>query len=146
MPHTNAAKLYTPDVLALAVNLAEFPLKDGSSLKAGARSPTCGSTITVGMEQDDRGFITSVGLSVQACAIGQASAAIMAQNVIGRDQAWVRSRQSEIETWLLGADSIPDIPSFDLLDQAKLYPARHGAILLPWRAAIAALSNQGSAS
>lgn len=146
MAQTNAAKLYTPDVLALAVTLADFPLKHDSSHQADARSPTCGSTITVGMDCDESGLIASIGLSVSACAIGQASAAIMAQNVIGRDQAWVRSRQNEIETWLSGAKPTPNIPSFDLLDTAKHYPARHGAILLPWRAVTAALSNEGSAS
>lgn len=146
MPQTNAAKLYTPGVLALAVNLADCPLLPNHNHQADARSPTCGSTITVGIDCDHGGVIKSVGLSVSACAIGQASAAIMAKNGTGRDLAWLQSRYAEIENWLTSATTIPDIPSFDLLDKAKHYPARHAAILLPWRAAIAALSNRGSAS
>lgn len=146
MPRTSAGKLYTPGVLALAVTLADFPLQPTHDYRADARSPTCGSTITVGIDCDRRGWITALGVSVSACAIGQASAAIMAENITGCNQAWLQTQHDQMESWLANRSTIPQIPSFDLLEKAKDYPARHGAILLPWRAALAALSNKGSAS
>jgi hypothetical protein len=45
-----------------------------------------------------------------------------------------------IEAWLSTADApLPDWPGLSAIAAARSYPARHGAILLPWKAAMAAL-------
>jgi len=41
--------------------------------------------------------------------------------------------------WLGGAGQMPDWPGLAAIAAARDYPARHGAILLPWRAALDAL-------
>lgn len=48
----------------------------------------------------------------------------------------------EIEQWLNGGP-IPDWPGFEAIAAARDYPARHGAILLAWRAALVALEQRG---
>jgi hypothetical protein len=48
--------------------------------------------------------------------------------------------------WFGGKDIVPDWPGFELLAAARDYPARHGAILLPFDAAIAALEKQAAAA
>lgn len=45
-----------------------------------------------------------------------------------------------IEGWLESGQNLPDWPGFGSLSAARAYPARHGAILLAWDAALDALS------
>lgn len=142
----NSAKLYTPEVLALAVDLASFPLHDTFDHITEARSTTCGSTITLGLNYDSSDCVSKVGLSVSACAIGQASAAIFARSATAKSAYALSAQLAQIESWLDDRADPPEIPSFDLLLPAKAYPARHGAILLPWRAVQRALSNSPDAS
>lgn len=142
----NSAKLYTPEVLALAVDLVNYPLNDTFDHIVEARSATCGSAITLGIRYDISGFVSGVGLSVSACAIGQAAAAIFARTAMGLTTSALTAQLEGIENWLDNQGDLPDIKSFDLLLPAKAYSARHGAILLPWRAAQRALSNSPAAS
>lgn len=90
------------------------------------------------MDRDDT--VTTIGLRVSACAIGQASAAIFARSAIGRTDSDLQRALGSVESWLAGSNRIPQWPDLDLLGKAKDYPGRHEAILLPWRAAISALS------
>ncbi|WP_424771713.1 iron-sulfur cluster assembly scaffold protein [Pontixanthobacter sp.] len=137
----NSAKLYTPDVLALAVDLANYPLLGVFECTAEARSSTCGSTISLGLNIDPYGTVSKIGLSLSACAIGQASAALFARSVTGMSTEALIRQSAQIEAWLNGYENPPEIPSFDLIVPARSYPARRGALLLPWRAAQRALSN-----
>ena len=76
-----------------------------------------------------------------ACAIGQAAAALFLRSAAGRNLAEIAQAQSEIEAWLAGGDMQPTWPDIGELGAARGYAARHTAILLPWKAALAALSN-----
>lgn len=135
---SSAATLYTAQVLALATSLARYPLDDALPLRGSARSPTCGSTIELGLALDNSGAITQIGLRAHACAIGQAAAAIFAEGAAGRDAKAIQAAEAEIAIWLTGGPQ-PDWPMFEAIAAARAYPARHGAILLPWKAALAAL-------
>ena len=141
MNAASATRLYTPELLGLAVSLAEYPLTDGMSLQGEARSRTCGSTIVLGVSTDENRLIASLGLRVTACAVGQAAAAIFASPAIGRDEAGIAKARSEISSWLAGEGERPDWPRLDMLDPVLDHPGRHEAVLLPWKAAEAALSN-----
>jgi NifU-like protein involved in Fe-S cluster formation len=137
-----AQRLYTPELLALAVELAEYPPLDAAPAHGEARSPTCGSTLAMDLALDDGGRIARLGLRVRACAVGQASAAIFARHAPGRDLASLRDTLAGLEAWLDDEGRpMPDWPDLALVEPARAYPARHGAILLPWRAAAAALSS-----
>ncbi|MBA4161860.1 MAG: Fe-S cluster protein [Novosphingobium sp.] len=125
-------------MLALATSLARFPLDDALPLRGSARSPTCGSTIKLGLALDSHGAIERIGLRAHACAIGQAAAAIFAESAAGRDAMALRTVEAAIGVWLAGG-ALPDWPNFAAIAAARAYPARHGAILLPWKAALAAL-------
>ena len=52
-----AQRLYTPELLALAVELARWPRLEGATLSGEARSPTCGSTLAMDIELDEAGRI-----------------------------------------------------------------------------------------
>jgi NifU-like protein involved in Fe-S cluster formation len=134
------AKLYTPRLLALSAQLAEFPLAGPYQYQAEARSRTCGSTLDIGLDCGADGRVDAIGLQVTACAIGQSSAAIMAASAIGRRSFDLPATCTAIEAWLRGEGGLPDWPGFDALEPALPHPGRHDALLLPWRAATTALS------
>jgi NifU-like protein involved in Fe-S cluster formation len=140
MTGARSPRLYTPSVLALATGLAAFPLDDRLPLRAEARSRTCGSEIILGLELTPSGRIVRVGLQVRACALGQASAALLAQDARDRAAEDVALTLHGLEAWLEGAGDMPDWPDLALLAPARDHPARHGALLLPWKAASKALS------
>ncbi len=132
--------LYTPQVLGLATELASFPLDGSLNCQGAARSPVCGSAIAIGLDLDEAGAITRIGMKVHACAIGQAAAAILARAAIGNDRNALMLALNQIEDWLVGQRlELPSWPGLEVLASARDFPARHGAILLPWRAALDAL-------
>jgi NifU-like protein involved in Fe-S cluster formation len=133
--------LYTSDILALAVELAEFPLGDELPRRGEASSRVCGSKVTMALSTDADGRVARVGARVSACAIGQAAAALFLRSARGRSASDIAGALAGLEGWLAGADKPLPWPSLDRLDKARAYPARHAAILLPWKAALAALSN-----
>ena len=142
----SAAVLYTPEVLGLATSLAGFPIDDSLPIHGEARSASCGSSLKVALALDEAGRIVRVGLMAHACAVGQAAAAIFAQAAPGRSAGEIAAAEQAIAAWLGGASGasaatgLPDWPGLSAIAAAAAYPARHGAILLGWRAALAALS------
>lgn len=136
----SAGKLYTPDLLALATELAHFPLTEDLPLGGEGRSRTCGSTAHLGVRLTSSGAIDAVGMRISACAIGQASAAIMARGMAGKTKGEVSAAQQQIARWLEQDGPIPEWPGFEAIEPARAYAGRHGAIVLPWNAAIDALS------
>ena len=137
---SSAAALYTPEVLGLATGLARYPLLDDLPLRGQARAPVCGSTVELGLDLTADGTIARAGIKAHACAIGQAAAALFAQSAAGQGRAELEAELARIEAWLAGPDAaLPDWPGLGAIAAARAYPARHGAILLPWKAALAAL-------
>lgn len=134
-----SAQLYTAEILGLATRLARYPLADGLPLAGEARSRSCGSTLRLGLAVDDVGLIAAVGIRAQACAIGQAAAAIFAESALGRDAAAIAAAEAAVAAWLAGEGEMPDWPGLEAIAPAVDYPGRHGAIRLAWQAAAAAM-------
>lgn len=59
----------------------------------------------------------------------------------GRDQTDIYAARAALADWLAGEGDTPPWPGIELLAPARAYPARHGAILLAWDAALAALAS-----
>ena len=135
------SKLYTPQMLALATELAACPLGADFSLVADGRSSVCGSALAVGIDLDAEGRVSRMGLRVSACAVGQASAAILAGAAEGTRPEDIRSAFNAVQKWLEGEGERPAWPRFDALAAALEHPGRHGALILPWETATRALSS-----
>ena len=133
------APLYSPQMLALAVELARYPYQSDAAYSAERRSKTCGSTLALSFDAG----LTNIGLKVTACAVGQASAAIFARHCEGKSKSAIAGADEAITAWLDHGAALPDWPDLHLIAPARDYPARHGAILLPWKAALDALSSGG---
>ena len=142
MASSRAPALYSPALLALAVELADFPLDEAARARGYARSRSCGSLIDLSSSREDR--LETIGLRVTACAVGQASAAIFAREASGSDRSALVSTLQRLETWLEGGAPSTFLPRLDLLEPARAHRGRHEAILLPWRAALDALSKAGA--
>ncbi len=136
---TPPVKLYTAEVLALATQLARWPLDPAMPHQGTARSQSCGSTLAVSLVCDNQGRISGIGIGAQACAIGQASAAIFAQSALGLGRNDIAQAAITVEAWLKNNAPLSDWPGLEVIAAAQTYPARHGALLLPWRAALDAL-------
>lgn len=127
--------LYTPEILELATRLAQWRWDEALPKQTAVRSRSCGSTLSLGIETDDDGRITRLGLKPQACAIGQAAAAIFAAGALGRGAAEIAEAERSLAGWLSGEADMPDWPGIDAIAPAIAYPGRHGAIMLAWQAA-----------
>jgi NifU-like protein involved in Fe-S cluster formation len=141
MTARGGSALYTPQLLALAVSLADCPFDEKAPYTGRARSATCGSTVAFSAALDDA-QVFQPGVRATACAVGQAAAAIFMAGVSGSTRQRVASSRSAIADWLANDGPLPDWPGFEVLEPAKAYPARHGAILLAWDAALAALPKE----
>ena len=133
--------LYTPELLSLAVSLAATPFDPAMPFMGEARSRTCGSTLVMSLETDAAGAISRVGLRAAACAIGQSAAALFVAGAQGLSRADIAATFDDLSAWLAGSGPIPRWPGLEVLRPALEHPGRHGAILLAWEAALAALSN-----
>ncbi|MCR2833852.1 iron-sulfur cluster assembly scaffold protein [Parerythrobacter lacustris] len=137
----SAARLYTPDLLALAIELADYPILPTLPRFGDARSRSCGSRVRLACSLRSDDTIERLGLEVTACAVGQAAAAIFAAEAADKSLTDMQRALVELELWLEGSALAPSWPQIDRLSPARAFPGRHGAILLPWKAAVEALSN-----
>lgn len=131
--------LYTTDILRLAASL---PLETSLSAPQGRgekRSPTCGSVIVTEVALDDTGRVGRIAQNVQACAFGQASAALVQDFAVGRSHGELAEARRDLSAWLRGETE--ESGAFAVLAPARPRTARHGAILLPFDALIAALED-----
>ena len=132
------APLYTTEILRLAASLAEPRELEREDGRAELRSPTCGSRIEVAVSVQ-HGRVEAVTQKVHACAFGQASAALMERGALGRGRADAAQALDQLSGWLAGEDAEPDWPGIAALAPARSRKSRHGAILLAFRALVAAL-------
>ena len=138
------APLYTIEILRLAGSLPD-PVRlervDGS---AQLRSPTCGSTVHTEVELDDGGRVIGLSQHVRACAFGQATSALVAQHAPGTSRDEIAKALAGLNEWLDGNRDDPGSWGFDALAPARSRTSRHGAILLPLRALLAAIEDAGT--
>lgn len=129
------AALYTRDILRLAAAIPHLGRLATPQASAEKRSPVCGSRVAVDVELDREGQVVALGQEVKACALGQASAALMGAHAIGRSAAELAEARDALAAFLTGARVDPgEWPGLDVLATARCYPARHAAILLPFEA------------
>ena len=83
-----------------------------------------------------------VAQAVEACAYGQAAAALVGGHAMSRSADEVRAALAELKAWLEGSGELPSAwPGLDVLEPARSRKGRHGAILLPFRTLLAAIED-----
>lgn len=131
--------LYNTDILALSATLRNEALVpyDDTSRKV---SKLCGSwvEIDVVIEGD---AVAEAALRVQACALGQASAAILKESIVGATLDELKEARDALRA-MLKEEGEPPTGRFEklkLLKGVKAYPARHTSTLLAFEAAVEAV-------
>jgi NifU-like protein involved in Fe-S cluster formation len=132
--------LYTPEILRLAACLpvSTIDAPDGSG---EARAVTCGSRVQTAVTLDgDR--VAALSQRVQACAFGQASAALVQAGAVGRTRGEIADARAVLGEWLSGGRESPgNWPGLAALSPARSRSGRHGAMVLPFAALLAALDD-----
>ena len=131
MADTDLIKLYSGRILELASDIPLTARLETPDATVRKRSPLCGSTVTADVQVAD-GRITGFGQDVKACALGQASAAILGQVVIGRTRDEIETARDQLKAMLDGTGSVPDVPfeGYEVLVPARDFRNRHASIML----------------
>ncbi|MCP1470935.1 NifU-like protein involved in Fe-S cluster formation [Sphingobium sp. OAS761] len=128
------APLYNKDILRLAASIPHQGRLTAPQASVEKRSPTCGSRVTADVRMRD-GRVSDLGLDVKACALGQASAALMAAQAIGLNAAELAEARDRLTAYLSGeSDDLDFWPGLAVLAPARGYPARHASIRLGFEA------------
>ncbi|MFL6721032.1 MAG: iron-sulfur cluster assembly scaffold protein [Sphingomonas sp.] len=135
------APLYTTEILRLAASVEEPHQLEREDGRAEVRSPTCGSRVTTSVQLSGEGRIAALTQSVHACAFGQAASALLERGAPGRSRREVDQAVKQLGDWLAGCDAEPHWPGLTALAPARSRTSRHGAVLLPFRALLAAIDS-----
>lgn len=128
------APLYNTHILRLAASIPHEGRLSEPHASAEKRSPVCGSRVTVDVHMGD-GRIAALGQEVSACALGQASAALMGAHAVGRTAADLATARTALADYLAGGREDPGgWPGLDIFAAARSHRSRHAAILLPFDA------------
>lgn len=128
-----SSALYNREILRLAASIPHHRRLERADASVDRRSPTCGSRVIADVLLDEAGRIADLGLDVRACALGQASAALMAAHAIGQDAAAMQAATQALRAYLAQPEA-PETagfwPGIEIFAAARNYPARHPSILL----------------
>jgi NifU-like protein involved in Fe-S cluster formation len=133
---TDLAALYSGRLLALAADIPHLGSLEAPQGSVRERAPLCGSTVTADVKLKD-GVVVEFAQDVKACALGQAAAAVLGQNIIGTTPSQLELARDQLKAFLRDDGPIPDAPfeGFEALMPAREYKNRHASILLSLTAA-----------
>jgi len=127
--------LYNKEILRLAASIPYQERLAAPMASVEKRSPTCGSRVTVDVDVDTEGRVVAIGMLVRACALGQASSALMGAHAIGRTPEELAVARDQLTAWLAGErHETPDWPGFELFTPALAHRGRHPSIRLAFEA------------
>src|SRR3546814_19069237 len=103
-----AEALYNTRILRLAASIPHAARLPNPQASVAKRSPVCGSRVTVDVDLDSAGRISALGQEVPACALGQASAALMGASAFGRSGAELAAARAALRPYLAGVGETPN--------------------------------------
>ena len=135
-------KLYTEKILKLTTEIPRIGRIDEADKVVSVRSPICGSSVTIFVNKK-KGEILDFKQEIRACALGQASASILASNIIGLNYEKICELHKSVKDMLEKGSSPPPPPfsNYELLRPASEFKNRHASIMLPLNAAKEALKD-----
>ncbi len=138
-------QLYNTQILRLAASIPHEMRLDAPQVSVRKVSPICGSRVTVDFDLDADGRVSRFGQEVRACALGQASAALLGARVLGLDAASLAAARDGLRAFLKDETALPaDWSELEIFAPARPHKARHASILLAWEAAAEAAAGAGT--
>lgn len=146
MAETDLIKLYSQRILALAADMPHGERLAQPDESVSKRSPLCGSTVTVDVTVEGE-RLADLGMDVKACALGQASAAILGGAAVGRNLDEIAAGRDALAAMLTSGAAAPGgaFAALEALTPAQDYKNRHASIMLAWDAVVEAMERAGSA-
>jgi NifU-like protein involved in Fe-S cluster formation len=132
--------LYSAKLLTLAANMPRLGRLAAPDASAEKVSKLCGSRVVVDVRTEgDR--VVDFAQDVKACALGQASAAVLGEHVVGASLAEIEMARDQFRAMLKQGADAPDgrFSDLSMLAPVKDYPARHASTLLAFEAAAEAV-------
>ena len=133
--------LYSAKILEAAGAIPAARRLKQPDATATKTSRVCGSEVTVDIAMKD-GVVADFGLAAKACALGQASASIVARNILGATPAELYVLRDAMRAMLKNAGPPPSgarWKDLEALSAIRDYPQRHASTLLVFEAVCAAL-------
>jgi NifU-like protein involved in Fe-S cluster formation len=134
-------EIYNRRILELAASIPRLGRLSSADATATAHSKLCGSTVTIDLKMDGD-TVTDFAHEVKACALGQASSAIMASNVIGSKAAELRELRDSVRRMLKENGPPPAAGKWAdiaVLEPVRDYKARHASTMLTFDAVVSAI-------
>lgn len=140
MSDSDLLKLYSGRILALAADIPHLGRLSAPGGTAKRRSPLCGSTVTADVVVQD-GRVIEFAQDVKACALGQASSAVLGAVVLGRSLPELRTAETALRAMLTTDGPVPSAPfdGYEVLLPARDYKNRHASIMLALEAVCEAM-------
>lgn len=132
--------IYNSKILGFAGNIGRLGRLENPDASATAHSKLCGSTVTIDLKMK-HGVVTDFAHVVKACALGQASSAIMAEHVVGASAEELRAVRESMLHMLKDNGKPPEGRFGDLkyLEPVRDYKARHASTMLTFDAVVDAI-------
>lgn len=129
--------LYSARILTLAANMPRAGRLAAPQGSAERVAKLCGSTAIVDVVLDAEGRVADFAQDVRACALGQATAAIVGAAVIGATVEELETAAIQMRAMLKTGAPAPSGRFAELaaLALVKDYPARHASTLIALEAA-----------
>lgn len=132
--------LYSNRIIEIAGRARSTPRLDQPDGNARKVSRVCGSSVEIDLKVAD-GRIVDYGADINACALGQTSAAIVAEHIVGARPDQLRRLRDQMLLMLKSDGPPPEGVWDDLkyLQPVRAFPARHASTMLVFEAVVAAL-------
>ncbi len=127
--------LYSASLLRLAANMPRVGRLAAPDASVEKVAKLCGSRVLVDVVvKGDR--VTDFAQEVKACALGQASAAVLGAQVVGATLQELEVARDQFRAMLKDGAPAPDgrFSDLSMLAPVKDYPARHASTLLAFEA------------
>lgn len=135
------SELYSEKILDAAAAIPPARRLSSPDASATKASKVCGSEVAVDLRMKE-GAVAAFGMEAKACALGQASASIVARNIIGARADELYRLRDEMRAMLKREGPPPAgarWKELEALSAIRAYPQRHASTMLVFEAVCACL-------
>ncbi len=133
----SVSNIYTQTIVDIAARLALTHRLDNPDASARKVSRVCGSVVEVDIKLAGS-IVVEYGQDVNACALGQTSASIMAANIVGSSSAELRALRDQVYAMLKqnGPPPAGKWSEMKYLEPVRDFAPRHASTLLVFEAVV----------
>jgi len=133
-------ELYTNEIMSFAAHIPHIGTLAGAQGVGEAHSKLCGSRISVWLDVKN-GAVSNFSQQVKACLVGQASASMLAANIIGCSRQEISETREKVRLMLEEEGEAPTgkWAAYGLLIPVRNYKSRFSTVLIAFDAVLEAI-------